>query len=380
MILRIHTGVVLALIILGSATRARAQSDVTSEARMWEQTFETAVIARDRARLETILADEFLLRGSPDIDRDQWLGTTSALCWGDRVEIAHLRAQRVDGIVPVTFELTFYVDPETCRPSVVRTLVTDLWVQSGATWRLYLRHSAPAPDSTRGIAAHYGLVPQPPPAWDFSVELSWAGTSGNTSVQTLGTGANLVHHDEQATTEVMTSFLTSRSEGVLDARVVTARARHAIRQSRHVEWFGQMGYTRDEFAGIEHRAAPDGGIAITAQSPSRYKASVEAAVGYTVESRLATADLQFAAARVAGRAAWTGWPATELRQDVELIDDFADARNWRGTSTTVFSMTMTRIISMKLSQALDYRHAPVPGFRPLDLRSTATLIVSMQRR
>ena len=67
--------------------------------------------ARDRVQLESLLAEDYVLRGSPDIDRETWLQNAVKLCWGDRSSLNQFRARHQDDVVIASFEFTFYVNP-----------------------------------------------------------------------------------------------------------------------------------------------------------------------------------------------------------------------------------------------------------------------------
>ena len=59
--------------------------------------------------------------------------------------------------------------------------------------------------------------------------------------------------------------------------------------------------------------------------------------------------------------------------------DLQSGRNWRTNSETAVSMPMSRMLSLRFSNGLDFRHAPVPGFRRTDVRTALSLIVTLRR-
>ena len=60
------------------------QQDQSAEIRDREEAVADAVQTRDRKQLEQLLASEFVLRGTPDLDREGWIRNALTLCWGDR--------------------------------------------------------------------------------------------------------------------------------------------------------------------------------------------------------------------------------------------------------------------------------------------------------
>src|SRR5262249_55856292 len=132
----LHPVAVFALVLLASPARSLAQ-----DARAWEETLTDALIDRNQPRLERMLADDFVLRSAPDVDRALWIRNAMTLCWGHRFDIDHFEQRKVGDVVIASFELTFYEDPMTCRPAILRSVITDVWVRHLLDeWQLQLRH------------------------------------------------------------------------------------------------------------------------------------------------------------------------------------------------------------------------------------------------
>ena len=361
------------------ASQSPPQQDHSAAIREREEAVADAVRTRDRRRLEQLLAPEFVLRGTPDLDREGWIHNALTLCWGDRSRLDELHVRQVGDIVIAGFELTFYTDPVTCRPAVLRSLITDVWAHDGTEWRLQLRHSAPPPAANAATMTQYARLPEVPPTLEINSELSLVATGGNTSTRTLGAGGNLTHRTEARRTRVAVAFLSSVADEVTLARSLAAQARHGISFGPRVSIFGEALYARDIFAGIEDRRTLSTGATITTPMPLGHTLNVESSVGYTAERRL-DEDLRFATGSAALAYTWTMRPGTRLTEDLAFIADFEQANNWRSTSVTTISVTLTRLLSLKATQAIDYRRTPVPGFRRTDLRTAAALVVSLQRR
>ncbi|MGE0592745.1 MAG: DUF481 domain-containing protein [Vicinamibacterales bacterium] len=342
-----------------------------------ERDLANAMHARDRARLEQILAPDYILRGTPDIDRDTWVRNAVSLCWGERSDIDDLRVQPLGDVAIVSLDLTFYVNPDTCRPAVLRSLITDVWVRSGGAWQLQTRHSGPPP--TGGIAAQFGAVPETPPTWDLGSEVSVVATAGTTSTRTVGLGASALHRAGAGTTQGSVSFLTTEVDQVPSARVLTVRGRQGYRVSPRLELFGDGLYGRDRFAGIGHRVVTSAGAAYTAPLPRRHALTSEGSLGYSAEQRLDGAELRYPIAIGTVRYRWTITPGTTLAQDVGFNADLDIVRNWRGTSATVLSIALTRLLSLNASQTVEYRNQPVAGFGRTDLRSSVVLAFAFRR-
>ena len=340
----------------------------------------SAMHARDRQRLEELLAPDYVLRSAPDIDRDTWIRNAITLCWGDRSTIDSFHARQQGGIVIASFELTFYIDPSTCRQAVMRSLITDVWTEYPDGWRLQIRHAGPAPSADAGVAGQYGIAPLPPPAWDVSGELSLVATAGNTSTRTAGLGGSLIHRTDGTSTRASLAFLTSEADDVTQARSITMQVRQGFRLARPTELFARGSYARNRFSGIDDRLTAEGGVAFVKTLPRRNALTTEASIGFTDEQRVDHTDLQFVTATGAVNHVWRIAPGTELAEDLAMVIDLEAARDWRATSTIRMTVALTRLLSLKASIVLEHRNAPVAGFGRTDMRTAAALVFSWQQR
>ena len=84
----LHAYRILALVCSLSFAAAAAQAQpadaIESIIRERELAVAAAMHARDRGALEQLLADDYVLRGAPDVDRATWIRNALTLCWGDR--------------------------------------------------------------------------------------------------------------------------------------------------------------------------------------------------------------------------------------------------------------------------------------------------------
>jgi putative salt-induced outer membrane protein YdiY len=338
-----------------------------------ERAIATGVQHHDRARLDRLLDDDFVLRSAPDIDRATWLRNAVTRCWGDRFSIDHFQARATPRAVVASFELTINQDPGTCRPATVRSLITDVWILRDGAWRLHVRHASPVPQGS-DLASQYGVAPEPPPVWQASSDLSFVGTRGNTSTTTLGLRGRIQHRRATgATTRIDADFLTSEAAAVTRTRSLTADIRHTLHRRAHTHLFVAAQYAHDRFAGIERRIGVSAGIGHELGLRSRQTLLLEASAGQIDERRSDPARLRFASATAGASYAWTRSDKTMLTDDLTLVADLESARNWRGTNNVTLSLALNGTLAVKLWQTLDYRHVPVPGFRRMDVRTGASL-------
>jgi hypothetical protein len=93
-----------------------------------------------------------------------------------------------------------------------------------------------------------------------------------------------------------------------------------------------------------------------------------------------TTRLRFATAIGAVNYEWSIAPDTKLVEESAINADLQSGSNWRASNTLTVNVTLTRILSLKASHAIEYRHVPVAGFGRSDHRGAIALVVSMEQR
>lgn len=373
--------IVLVVLICPSPGLAAGQPATTDDRTallQLERRLAATLDSRSQAEMERLLADDYVLRGAPDVPRATWIREALARCWGERFDIDDFEA-RLDGETAVTsFLLTFYVNPDSCMPGVMRSLITDVWVRDADGWRLRVRHSSPPPAG--GVAAQFGLVPEVPPRWVLQGELSLVATGGNTSTQTLGVASDFTQATADTSSRVQFTYVSSEADSVTQARATTLQARQGWKLRDGFEVFGRAAYARDRFAGIDNRAALDAGLAYNTGRPPRHKLTTEASAGFIAEDRTATETLRFASATGAVRYSWQIAPASHLQEELAVTSDLTEGRNWRAANSLSLIVALTRVLSIKVTNGVEYRNLPVPGFRRADTRTSAALVFALRAR
>jgi putative salt-induced outer membrane protein len=333
---------------------------------------------RDRGVMESLLDEDFVLRSEPDIGRATWIDNALTKCWGDRFEITNFTVHEQKDARVATFTLTMYVNPANCQQATIRSLITDVWIAHEGAWRLRVRHSGP-PIASTSVAGQFGFTPQPTPRWKVDSELSFVGTAGNTSTQTVGLASDLVHQRERTTSRVQASLVSSETDGIARARAMDIQARHSVDLRDALAIFGRLTYARDRFAGIDSRVALDMGVAYTAVDSPVHTLTLEAGGGITSEGRVETEDLRFAVATGTLAYGRKITPGLEVRDELGLTADLMSGSNWRAKNALTLQATLTRMLSVKLSHAIEHRHEPVPGFGRTDSRTSAALVFSFRK-
>lgn len=383
-LLRSFTAILLAALFVASSLRpATAQEPATDAAPFdtLERTLADALHRKDRAALESLLAPEFVLRGNPDVSRTTWLDNAIKYCWGERSDIAKLRAIPSDQMAVVTFELTFYTNPQTCEPQTNGSLITDIWMQRDGRWQLAVRHSAPlTPDGADPIQQQFAALPEPPPVLEGNAELSFVSTGGNSETHTLGSAGAITWRADRWTTTGTVAFVSAEAEGVTSARSLAGDVRESYRFSPRIELYAHGGYRRDLFAGIESRVALDGGVAFAVLTTAPHELRVDLGAGFVNEDRLEQPIDRFAASTAVGDYKWTISEHSTLTDTIALTASLEDAADWRASNGLALTVELNRMFALKLSHKANYLNRPVEGFRKLDTVTSIAFVATFARR
>jgi putative salt-induced outer membrane protein YdiY len=341
-----------------------------------ERALARAMHGRDAAALDALLDPAFVLRGSPDVGRDEWIANALTRCWGDRFDLSNLDGRAAGDAIVASFEHAFYVDPITCEPARLASLVTDVWVEREGRWRLLVRHAG---TTGRGLERQFARELEPPPLLEASGELSFVATAGNTDTSTLGAAASLAWRPGRHTTHVVMGFVRSEAGDVERARALWLEARQSWSASERIEAFGDARVRRDRFAGIDGRLALDAGLAYRVLNERQHSLRADLSAGVVRENRVAGNDLTFGSAN-AGLAWRWARGSVELSERAQLTSSLATRGAWRAASAAGLSVVLTRVLSLKLAHTLDYVRQPVPGFRRTDSVLSTSLVVTIRRR
>lgn len=370
---RVLTGVLLSLVSFIPADRAAAQppQSPAPEIERAERELAAALVASDTAVFDRLLAPDFVLRGTPDIDRATWIANATNLCWGTAALVSEFRLIAHEGDTAIVgLVLATDQDPNTCERATVRSLLTDVWRQEADAWRLALRHSGPAGD----LAAQFAREEPPPPLVEGSAELSLVNTGGNTDTQTLGVASAAIWRPGAWTTEGRVSFVRTAASSVETARSFIGGVRQSRAINARLDAFGRFEFRMNEFAGIEGRLSLDAGLGYHVVDRGSHDLHVDAGLGYSREDRVAADTASSAITNLGGVYRWRLNDRASIVESALLTAALDDGSDWRFGNALALTTTVNRVFSVKLSHELKFVNQPVAGFEKTDTILSAALV------
>ncbi|HOG28086.1 MAG TPA: DUF481 domain-containing protein [Vicinamibacterales bacterium] len=216
--------------------------------------------------------------------------------------------------------------------------------------------------------------PPPPPRHEGTAELSYVGTSGNSSTQTIGLGGEFICRPDQWVITNKAAFVRNKSESELTAETYVYLFKAARTISSRLAGFGQYDYFRDEFAGMLHRHSLLGGVQYKIVELSEHLVTADGGLGYVNEQRIAGADLSLASWSAGAAYRWKISETAEFTDDVQLLGLFSERGGWRLKQSASVTARLTELLSLKVANTIRYVSQPVPGFKSTDTMTSIALV------
>jgi putative salt-induced outer membrane protein len=216
----------------------------------------------------------------------------------------------------------------------------------------------------------------PPPPWSGKAELAFVSTSGNTSVQTLGTSLEVNYKPLPWSFQAKGAYLSSESDGVTTARSTAALLRGGRLLTDRLEVYIEGDYYKNTFSGIESRYSGEGGAAYAVLPGPTHTLKLGLAIGYLHENRIGSPDQSFAMARPGLDYSWKFTDKGEFKETFFYTADLQDSGDWRIGNATSLTAQFTKVLALRVSWVLTYLNQPVPGFKHTDTVTTAGVLAS----
>jgi putative salt-induced outer membrane protein len=224
------------------------------------------------------------------------------------------------------------------------------------------------------LAAAAQAPPEPPPRHEGSAEFAFVGTTGNASTQTIGLGGESTYRPAPWVWKNKAAFVRSKAESELKAQTLLflTRAERDIRP--RLAGFGEYGYFRDEFAGIDHRNSVAGGLTYKLIDLAAHLLSIDGAIGYLNEDRLDNENVSSATYGTGAAYRWKLSETATVTEEARFTGTFADGKDWRILQAVAVTARLTELLSLKVSNTVRYVNDPVPGFKATDTNTSIALV------
>ena len=239
---------------------------------------------------------------------------------------------------------------------------------------------------SHGLILTAALVPsvawaqdEAPPSVQFTGDLGFVNTAGNSEVTTLNLGERLTYTG--AAGWVLGEFFNV-IYGETDGEESTSLWKAGVRVDREItprlSLFGLGGWERNKFAGISRRFEEALGLAYKVLTGEKSFLDFEAGVSLNQQrSTLAgVAENNFVAGRAAGLYRYTFSESAFLTQLVEFLPNLEESDDYRLNTETALVAALSKQIALKLGYVVRYDNLPEPGFKETDRLFTSGIQVN----
>lgn len=205
------------------------------------------------------------------------------------------------------------------------------------------------------------LGQDPPKPREFTADLGFVNTSGNTQVTTFNLGEKLVlRHDRWEHKQQFGSVYAAQDDKQT-SNLMFANWRSDLALSKNLALFGFAGFDRNTFAGISRRFEQALGVAARLLARDTDTWSFEAGLAMNQQRAVDGTTLNFASLRSGTTYRHHFSKASYVQQSVEYLPSFKIAEDYRVNAESAIVAPISSHLSMKLGYVIRYDNLPETG-------------------
>jgi putative salt-induced outer membrane protein len=212
------------------------------------------------------------------------------------------------------------------------------------------------------------------PAHQTSAEVSFVGTSGNSSTESVGLGISRIDRVDGWLVTSKGAYVHNSSFGELRAESIAMSFQAGKIMNPNLNMFARYGFLHDRFAGIRSRNTVALGQAYTVVNDPKSRLIADGALGYANEERTTTQTTARATWDMGLLYDWKLSDTAEITDESRLVFALGDSDDWRSGNVATLSAKLTTVFSLKVSNTVRYVNQPVPGFESTDTITAVALV------
>lgn len=219
-------------------------------------------------------------------------------------------------------------------------------------------------------------APPQPLAHEFSTNLSFVNTTGNTAVTTTGVDERLILRPGWRWTHTQTfGAVYGKNAGNVNAESYRAGWKTEMAFTPRFGSYGQFDFNRNRFSGIDAQYMYSLGLSAQVLFAPNDQISVEGGMARITQRNVGGSQKDFFSARTAGLYHHSFNATATFDEVVELLPNLKDGQDLRINSTSALVSRITGHFGLKVTYAVRYDHEPQPGFKSTDAIFTTGLQV-----
>jgi len=222
--------------------------------------------------------------------------------------------------------------------------------------------------------------PGPPPEWFGKAEFSFLSTSGNTQTTSIGGALEVNYNPKPWLFTLRGGGLKSSTEGVTTAETFNATLRASRQLTERFDVFGNAGYLRNRFSGINNIYNFGVGAGYNLLNGPEQFFRLEGGFGYASEQDIVLGIVlpyrNYASARAAANYKWQFTKTAAFTNDFTFLADLDQTANWFITDKAAVVVAISKVFALQASWTLLYRNQPVIGFGKTDTATAIALVAN----
>lgn len=207
----------------------------------------------------------------------------------------------------------------------------------------------------------------PPKTIEFTGDLSFVSTTGNSDVATSGASDKLIYRPSQKWTLTQTAgIIYGRSDGDVVAENYRANLKGEYAFSPVTGAYGLVAFDRNVFAGIAARYEGSAGLSAKPVNTERDIVKFEAGIARINQRAITDSIARFFSGRVAGGFKHLFTTASYFEIGMEVLPNLQESQDLRINGITSLVAPISSHIGLKASYELKWDGLPQPGFEETD--------------
>jgi putative salt-induced outer membrane protein len=223
-----------------------------------------------------------------------------------------------------------------------------------------------------GLPATAAAQDSPKPR-EFSADLGYVSTSGNTDVSTFNLGERLILRAGVWVHKQQFGSVYASQDGEQTSNLLFANWRSDWKFHPRLALFGYAGFDRNAFAGISRRFEEALGLSATLLTSSRDTWTLEAGLALNQQRATDGSSIDFASVRSATAFRHHFTKAAYFQQSVEFLPSLEVSEDYRMNSESALVAPLSTHVAMKVGYAVRFDNLPERGRRKHDRILTSGL-------
>lgn len=213
--------------------------------------------------------------------------------------------------------------------------------------------------------------------WENSFGLSFNKNTGNSDTQNFGLDYKGSRQPTPWGLELRAYFNSAKDSGIQTAEQYYVGGRGLRKISERWDVFAGLNFARDEFAGFKLRTVVEAGMTFNALVGPKNFLAFDGGLTYTDEDVVEpNPDMSYVGGILGLRYEYKFTDKASFTQTIDYFPNFDDSADWRITSETGVTASITDLVGLKVGYLYRYRNQPIGDTESTDTTTTMSVVMN----